>query len=1204
MMSMRRYILIGTILLCGALRSVAQGFFNLTANEVKIDSLLPCFAWSCPLSGSYADSVYTVTIDYPEFRDMSDTDIRRYHHLTADSLPALPVVTSRVGMDRRRASLDVSFIPLVFRDGKYQKLVSFKLTVTARPLSSVRRAGNVVRPAVAASRYAANSVLRQGVWAKIRVPSTGIYQITDELVRQAGFSDPAKVKIYGYGGNIQPEVLTGDYLTSTDDLQEVPTCTVNGRRLFYAYGPVSWDSQNVRVRNPYSDYGYYFLTANDEPAATVESDTFLSSHTSSPEDYNTLYEVDNYAWFSGGRNLYDSRLYTIGQANTYQVASAGPSAQGTVRVVLSSYSTTTPAATVAVNDSVVGEITLGTISDYVMGNSAAKTFTVGNLQATNTVTVTQTKGGDMRLDYISIHTSQPKAAPDLASAAFPVPEYVYGITNQDHHADGQADMIILIPTSQALRKQAERLKTLHEQYDNMRVRIVPADELYNEFSSGTPDATAYRRYLKMLYDRAETAADMPRYLVLFGDCAWDNRMLSSAWRNCSPDDFLLCYESENSFSVVDCFVSDDFFCLLDDGESIGTEGKPYSFTGKPDVAVGRFPVRTEADAAVMVDKVEAYLAHAKDGLWQNTVVVMGDDGNENAHMKAADAVAKIVEQESPAIDVKRVMWDAYTRQSSSTGFSFPEARKLCLQYMKNGALILNYNGHGKPDQMSHERVMVLSDFKSNVSASLPLWVTASCDIMPFDGQEENIGEQAVLNADGGAIGVFGTSRTVYTSQNRTINMAFTYKLFSTDSEGNRLSIGEAVRQTKVMLAEGGATPYGMLNDKSVNKLQYSFLGDPALVLAYPEQRIVVDSINGVAPDDAETVMQLKAGSKVNVKGHVRQGDALATRFNGVVTATVAGPKVQITCKLNNPDPSPSSAGSSTAYVYTDRQGTVFRGNDSIRGGRFDFSFVVPKDIPYSNDPGRLTFYGISNDRQQTVNGKTEAFCLNGSSVFKRDSVGPAIYCYLNSPSFVNGGAVNPTPYFVAEVSDEDGVNAAGSGLGHDLSLVIDDALSYTYVLNDYFTYDFGSYQRGTVGYQIPTLPEGEHRLRFRAWDVLNNASTAELTFRVVKGLAPELYDIDCTRNPAVGSTSFRILHDRIGSQLDVVIDIFDMSGRHLWSYTTSQTPSSNVLTIDLDLSVGGGWPLGIGVYLYRARVSCDGSNYVSKAKKLIVLNNK
>ena len=145
------------------------------------------------------------------------------------------------------------------------------------------------------------------------------------------------------------------------------------------------------------------------------------------------------------------------------------------------------------------------------------------------------------------------------------------------------------------------------------MRIVPADELYKEFSSGTPDATAYRRYMKMLYDRAATEADTPRYLLLMGDGAWDNRMRTQDWAGCDLDDFLLCFESENSFSHVNCYVSDDFFCLLDDEETIADGQTNGRYSGKPDVAVGRFPARTAEEAAVLVDKTIAYATNAQGG---------------------------------------------------------------------------------------------------------------------------------------------------------------------------------------------------------------------------------------------------------------------------------------------------------------------------------------------------------------------------------------------------------------------------------------------------------------------------------------------------------------------------------------------------------------------------------------------------------------
>lgn len=1189
-----------------------QQFFNLSAEAVKVDTLLPEFVCAQPLPENYSDSVYEVSIEYPEFIDMGAGDIRRYQRLSSTLPPEMPEVRTCVTVDRRKASLHVSFTPIVYRNGRYQKLVSFMLSTTARRAMS--GAAKVRRAATSASsRYADHSVLRSGEWAKIRVGASGVYELTASLIRQAGFSDLSKVKIYGYGGALQPETLSGDYLTETDDLQEVPTCNVGGHRLFYAQGPVTWSSSGARTFNPYSDYGYYFLTQTDDEPATVDSTAFLASFYPAGEDYNTLYEVDNYAWYNGGRNLFDSQLYTIGTANSYTLASAGPSATGKLTIVLSAHyvGSGSSTATVSLNGTELGTVSVTGLSSsddqtYVKARTGSKTFTVSNLEASNTITITQTAGGEMRLDYIAIHSDEPKVSPSLASASFPSPEYVYRITNQDHHADEAVDMVIIIPTSQKLLAQAERLKTLHEEKDSMTVRIVPADELYNEFSSGTPDATAYRRYMKMLYDRAEDESQMPRFLTLFGDAAWDNRMHCATWRSASTDDYLLCYESENSFSEIRCFVSDDFFCMLDDGERLATESEgSCTSVGKPDVAVGRFPATTEAEAKVMVDKLETYMAGTNSGSWQNTVVLMGDDGNNNTHMKAADDVATVVELHNPAMNVRRIMWDAYALESSSVGARHPDATKLIKQYMTNGALVMNYNGHGAANAISHEYVLSLSDFKTTVSKYLPLWVTASCDIMPFDGDEENIGEQALFNENGGAVAFFGTTRTVYTHLNRYMNMAFMQKLFSTDANGKRLTVGEAVRQAKTMLVDGYTDEtetgsYGStlkLKDTSQNKLQYTLLGDPALTLNYPVPTMVVDSINGVATS-VGGVQTLSAGAKVKVDGRVLIGGETATDFNGTLAATVREGKQTVTCKQGR------QADADTAFVFKDWQNSVFNGTDSVSAGRFSFTFVVPRDISYNDSAAQITVYALGADRQTSYSGVNSQLRLNGSSALSKDSVGPSIYCYLNSSSFTNGDAVNATPYFVAELTDEDGINASGSGIGHDLQLVIDGDAAQTYTLNDYFTFDFGSYQSGSIGYQLPTLAEGDHKLRFQAWDILNNASVSELNFKVVSGLAPTLYEVEATKNPAVTTTSFRIIHDRIGVEMTVRIELFDMAGRALWTHEVTDTPADNTLTVDWDLSIDDGRKLGTGVYLYRAGISTEGSQYTTKTKKLIIINNK
>ena len=1168
----------------------AQRFFNLTADEVRIDTLLPAFHYSYPLDEHYADSTYSVEILYPDFIPMSQADILRYQQLSGRPLGQLPEVVQSLSVSRKQGTLHIGFVPIVYRDGRYQKLVSFMLKVKGHAKQQQRKAKRA-----GGERYAANSLLATGTWAKIRIPSTGIYQLTNELVRQAGFTDINKVKIYGYGGAMQPELLTGDYLQQTDDLQEVPLCEVDGKRLFYAVGPISWSADNKRIRNPYSSYGYYFLTQSDNAPTTISWDDFLTANYPTASDYNRLYEVDDYAWFSGGRNLYDATLLTSGNTYKYTVASTGTSTNGKLTVALSGLGTGGNVK-ITLNGTELGSINIPSAGSYEKMRTAEQTFTVSNLQASNEVTLTPNSNvPNVRLDYISIYSKEPAEAPK-ATQDFPTPEYVYNITNQNHHADTAVDMVIIIPTTQKLLAQAERLKALHEQKDGLRIRIVPADELYNEFSSGTPDANAYRRYLKMLYDRAETTADMPRYLLLLGDCAWDNRMLSQQWRNYSPDDFLLCYESENSYSETHCYVSDDYFCLLDDGE-----GGNLVSSDQADVAVGRITARNADDATIAVDKITSYVNNQQAGSWQNLFCVMGDDGNDNVHMEDADSVARLVENRYPDFVVKRIMWDAYNRVSSSTGNSYPDVTRLIKQQMQQGALVMNYSGHGGPGAISHEYVLRLNDFAEATSQRLPLWVTASCDIMPFDGQENNIGETALFNKKGGAIAFYGTTRTVYQPQNRLMNLAFTNRVLSKDDEGKPIAIGEAVRQAKnELISTGVILGYDRQGnpirstDKSVNRLQYSLLGDPALQLAMPTRHLEITAINDT-PLTEGVQLTVKAGSTAKVEGHIVGNDGQTdASFNGTMTALVRDILEKITCRQND--------GTETPFVYYDRPNTIFNGSNQVKEGLFSFTFAVPKDISYSNQNALINIYAISDDKTVEACGRSGSLVLNGQASQSGSEAGPSIYCYLNSESFSNGDAVNQTPYFVALLNDEDGINASGSGIGHDLQLIIDGQMATTYSLNDYFQYDFGSYTKGQVGFSIPTLAYGQHKLLFRAWDVLNNSSTAELTFNVVRGLEPELVSVECSPNPAKTYTTFRIVHDRTGSEMDVKLDIFDTSGRHLWTHSENGVPTNQVYTLDWDLTTNEGRRLNTGLYLYRVSISSDDSNYTSKAEKLIILN--
>lgn len=1189
---------------------VYQKFFNLEKSELKVDSLLPEFTHIIDLPGNFNDSIYTVQLVYPEFSDMPKAErmlckdiLQRSDLPQGENVEFIPRqsgytlvngLTQQVVVDRKKGKLEILFAPII-TDGKdYKALSGFMVRVKSEARKNAVRKVAASRSGAGESPYAEHSVLASGKWAKISVKESGVHVITPEVIKKAGFSDINKVRIFGnqwQGGNLQPEQLTAKYLADHDDLEEIPFCRYDGKLYFQAFGPVHYESDiTARVRNPYSDYAYYFITDKDfDHDAMCYTDTteYKRENLSfiAEEQFHYLYEKDEYAWYTGGRNLVENTLIESGKSQSYTFNltdhfTASDDLKFKVRAVVTGDARSF--YQVLLNDS---EVATGYITLASYDEAASSTVLFDCADTNPKITIKSASGGSLRLDYIDFRANTIKAVPAFSGNKVPEAKYVYNIMNQDLHADRDYNMVIIIPTSQKYRAQADRLKEFHEQHDGLKVRVVPADEIFNEFGAGTPDANAYRRYMKMLYDRAETEDKMPKYLLLFGNGAFDNRMVSNVWKGQNPDDYLLSFESENSFSETKTYANDGFFCLLDEGE-----GVKMTSSDREDIAVGRLPVTSAAEAKVVVDKIITYAQNENAGSWQNTVAILGDDGDNNRHMDDAEAVAEALESVTPDVYVRRIMWDTYQRVSSSTGHSYPEVEKVWKEQQQNGALIIDYSGHGRADMMSHEGAIKLADFENFTNQNLSFWITAACGITPFTHRANHFGNVSLLNEHGGCIGFYGTSHSVFPTENRAINSNLIMTLF-TKVDGDYVSLGEAQRITKNKLISRGG-------DLTVNKLQYVLLGDPALKLNIPKNRIVIDSINGKRlADDASSLIKLKAASVARISGHVEIDGAKADDFNGLATLVIRDAKKRVVCLLNDDNEADKP------FEYYDRTTTIYKGNANVSNGKFSLVFAVPKDIEYSGQPGLITAFAVDNKTHATAHGHTTQFEASETEEVYTDSIGPSIYCYLNTPSFQNGGDVNPTPLFYAELSDKDGINTSGSAYGHDMQLVIDNDANQTYTLNDNFTFELGDYTKGNTYYTLPPLAPGKHTLKFRAWDILNNSSTTTLTFNVTNALKPNILDIYCTRNPARDNTAFIITHDRKGSSVSVEIEVMTMSGRPLWRKTlNASSSSSGSVVVDWDLTTDGGGKLQTGVYLYRVRLSSDGSDSVSKAKKLIVIN--
>lgn len=1096
------------------------------------------------------------------------------------------------------------------------------------------------------SRYASESVLNSGKWVKIQVAEDGIYKLTAADLKKMGFSNLDKVAVYGYGGWPLDEDFSTTYI---DDVPEVAVWRGADYLLFYGKGPRKWeyssDKSFIHTNNPYSNYGYYFVTEKETTGRTMEKAASAAGATlqvTTFDDY-VLHEEELVSVNSSGRELYGesftstlSRDFTIsvpGITNDEGKATLSFISRGNGTITMNvdgnaliSGSVSVPSdeyevarelyrerawmadkgETVKVN---IGYSTTGhknvhlnyfrlqmkrqlkvydnyTFFRSLSARGNASRFVIQGADA-STLVFDVTDGVNPQQMETSLNgTELSFSIPASASlrefvvvkpSQIKAPVTVGEVANQNLHALPQQDMIIIAQPN--FTTQAERLAEAHRTKDNLTVRVVTPESIYNEFSSGTPDATAYRRFMKMFYDRKTSEADAPKYLLLFGDGSFDNRKLTSAWKSVDMSNMLLTYQTENSLSSQS-YVIDDYFGFLDDADN-----KKSLQNKKLCLGIGRFPIRTVEQATQMVDKVISYMENKNTGSWKNNLCFMADDGSNTdgfmtEHMEFADQLAGYVESEHPEFLVNKLYYDTYKKDM--TAGTYPDVRSGLQKLLKDGLLLFNYTGHGGTTALSDEKVLTQTDINQFTYTHLPVWVTATCDFTRFDDLNTSAGEDVFLNKSSGGIALFTTVRVAYSRPNFPINDNVIRNLFERNN-GRRRTLGEVMQATKNTLS-------------SVYKLGFCLIGDPAVKMAYPEFGMKVTTVNGQSVDGNS--ISFKALEKITVEGEVLDvSGQLVTDFTGIVNPTVKDSKVTVTClKNSNKDDSP-------AFTFTDYPNTIFIGNDSVRNGKFSFTFTVPKDISYSNLQGKMNLYAVDTESGNEAQGNFDNFIVGGTSdTAETDTIGPEIRAlYLNDTTFVDGGQVNTTPYFVAELWDKSGVNITGSSVGHDMMLVIDESTVLSYNLNSYYELLPGEDGTGIVKFPIPALEPGKHTAEFWVWDILNNSTVRTFTFEVVEGLKPFLFDVIATPGIAREQVTFHLMHNRPESRMRVGIMVYDLAGRQLWKHEESGTSGLfENYTVSWDLT-SGGVRMRPGVYIYRAAISTDNSKDATKARKFIIL---
>lgn len=744
------------------------------------------------------------------------------------------------------------------------------------------------------------------------------------------------------------------------------------------------------------------------------------------------------------------------------------------------------------------------------------------------------------------------------------------VLNQNLHGLNQADMIII--SHPLFLNQANELKSIH-QNEGLTVHIVTPQQIYNEFSSASQDPIAIRTFLKMFYDRAGQNGTIPRYALIIGDASYDFKDRINGNTN-----FVISYQSKNSLDPVDSYVSDDYFALLDDTEGDWKLGG--NNPDKMDISMGRFPVQTQEEAQGIVNKIKAYYNKNSFGDWRNEIVFVGDDEDGVTHMSQSNQLAAIVEYYNKVYNLKKLFLDAFQQISTASGARYPAANEAIRRSVENGALIINYTGHGGETGWAHERILDISTITAwkNINRQ-PLFVTATCEFSRFDDPlRTSAGELVILNPNGGGIGLLTTTRLVYSSPNYFLNQTFYSKVFDLLPNGEHKRLGDIMLEVKNANADQG------------NTRNFTLLGDPALRLAIPKYKVITSSINGKPLTTTDT---LRALSKATVSGYIAdQNGQKITNFNGVLYPTIFD-KLTEKSTLNN-----DGGG---IFKYKSRESKIFKGKTTITNGDFTFDFIVPKDISYSFGSGKISYY--AENGTEDGNGYTEKFIIGGSSTNSHtDEIGPEIEVYLNDASFIYGSITDENPLLYAKLYDEQGINTVGNGIGHDLVAIIDQNTDNSIILNDYYESEIDNYTKGEIRFQLEGLSEGKHTLTLKAWDNANNSSEKTIEFNVVSSKDIEIKNVLNYPNPFTTNTSFIFQHNQPGIPLDVKLEIFTVSGKLVKSIDQVVVTEGY---LSRDIYWNGrddyGDRIGKGVYVYKLKVRSRNGTTTEKFEKLVIL---
>ncbi|MBQ1932864.1 MAG: type IX secretion system sortase PorU [Muribaculaceae bacterium] len=691
-------------------------------------------------------------------------------------------------------------------------------------------------------------------------------------------------------------------------------------------------------------------------------------------------------------------------------------------------------------------------------------------------------------------------------------EYAGEVKNQNLHSLSSPDMLII--TNKSMMKYATELAEIHRNLQGMSVHVVDQEDVFNEFSSGTPSAMAYRRLAKMFYDRNSSRF---KYLLLYGAGHYDNRGIIF-----DHADKLLTYQCETANEMHDksrVYCADSYFGFMHDG---------YDPTrihfANIDIAVSRIPADREDKAIVANNKSRNHLLNPPTTDATNRVLLMADRGDLNSHMKQAETNADSIRSLAPNITVTKAYKSLYPLADDAKDCKY--VRQAIIQSLLEGQYYMCYTGHGAPETFSDGNLWSKSWTNETDYNYYPIGFFATCDALSFDRADDGIAETMLFKDKGGVITAVAASRTVYKDYNQLYSLAFSNNLFSKMVPGDRT--GDLYRKARASAMQHGINAsYAKIG---INNLCYNMIGDPALPLPVANRVAKVTKVNQTDIFDNDSVAVYPRGENI-IKGTIQLANGqLDDTFNGTITFSLYDAPVDALTYNHKDD---------EIITITRDELLLAQTVATVVNGLFEAKLNIP--MPQYLGTNRLGIYAVDKENNNAAQGylNTIKVMSYDSEQAVEDSIAPVIdEMYLNDRSFRNGDNVSQNVTLYATIlNDESGLNVS-SAIGAGMRLTIDD--SHSYNIGGAATTDANGVT--TLKYDIENIEDGHHTLSLSLADNAGNSVVETVSFYVTNNSVSSTLEVE--QSVVRTETTINLVHN-FNSQPTGRLIIIDQNGNQV-----------------------------------------------------------